>query len=162
MMMKNDFHRMEQGTRPQKKTVATLAPAPEAPAVALQKNLLKRICQRTSDGRRDAIERELLAQGIGYRVLKDGTLVVPARREDRRDIVALCAHYDVVPGSMGYNDNGMSIVIILGMLDALPDNVEVVFTNGEESGMTGAREYLEYTHGMLKACVNLDACGCFD
>ena len=32
MMMKNDFHRMEQGTRPQKKTVATLAPAPEAPA----------------------------------------------------------------------------------------------------------------------------------
>ena len=123
---------------------------------------LRRICQDTNDERRKAIERELLSMGIVYRVLDDGTLVIPARHHDRQGTVAVCAHYDVVPGSKGYNDNGMSIVIVLGMLNALPGNVEVVFTNGEEYGQTGAREYLKYANHMLKVCINLDVCGCYD
>ena len=136
--------------------------APDVQSFSQQKELLKRICQDTNEMRRDAIERELLARGVGYHVLKDGTLVIPAKKHDRKDIVAVCAHYDVVPGSKGYNDNGMSIVIVLEMLQVLPDNVEVVFTNGEESGQTGAREYLKYVNHSLRACVNLDVCGCFD
>ncbi|MBR4518658.1 MAG: M28 family peptidase [Victivallales bacterium] len=136
--------------------------APDVQSFSQQKELLKRICQNTNEMRRDAIERELLARGVGYHVLKDGTLVIPAKKHDRKDIVAVCAHYDVVPGSKGYNDNGMSIVIVLEMLQVLPDNVEVVFTNGEESGQTGAREYLKYVNHSLRACVNLDVCGCFD
>lgn len=131
-------------------------------AIVSQEKLLKRICQETNEGRREAIEFELLSRGIGFRVLKEGTLVIPAKSHDRQNTVVVCAHYDVYPRSKGFNDNGMSIIIILGMLDALPDNVEVVFTNGEESGMTGATEYLKDVKKTLKACINLDVCGCFD
>ena len=127
-----------------------------------QKDQLQRICQDTNEERRRAIERELQAMNKEYRVLREGTLVVPARVRRPHGIVAICAHYDAVEGSKGYNDNGMSIVIALGMLDALPDNVEVVFTNGEERGQTGAREYLQETRDDLKACIALDVCGCFD
>ena len=40
--------------------------------------------------------------------------------------------------------------------------MEVVFTNGEECGQTGAREYLKEKKDNLKACIVLDVCGCFD
>ncbi len=56
----------------------------------------------------------------------------------------------------------MSIVIALGMLEKLPDNVEVVFTNGEEYLQTGARKYLEEKEDSLRSCIVLDVCGCFD
>ena len=92
--------------------------APDVQSFSRQKELLTRICQDTNEMRRDAIERELLARGVGYHVLKDGTLVIPAKKHDRKDIVAVCAHYDVVPGSKGYNDNGMSIKKKLELLSS--------------------------------------------
>ncbi len=136
--------------------------APKTQAVEQQEAQLKRICQDSNPLRRKAVEGELASRNIDYKVLSEGTLVVPARSNEKQGTIALCAHYDVVHGSKGYNDNGMSIVIALGMLDALPDNVEVVFTNGEECGQTGAREYLHEMKDNLKACIVLDVCGCFD
>ena len=56
----------------------------------------------------------------------------------------------------------MSIVIALEMLDALPDNVEVVFTNDKEVGQTGAEEYLASMRNDLRPCIALDACSDFD
>ena len=130
--------------------------------MAMQKRQLKRICKGTNEGRRVAIEHELSSKKVDYKVLNEGTLVVPAKTHKKHDTIAICAHYDVVDGSKGYNDNGMSIVIALGMLERLPDNVEVVFTNGEECGQTGAWEYYGEMRDDLKACVVLDVCGCFD
>ena len=134
----------------------------KTPSMIEQERQLKRICQDTNEKRRVAIEHELSSKKIDYKVLSEGTLVIPAKTHKEHDTISICAHYDVVPGSKGYNDNGMSIVIALGMLERLPDNVEVVFTNGEERGQTGAREYLGEMRDDLKACVVLDVCGCFD
>ena len=131
-------------------------------ATEQQEAQLRRICKDTNALRRKAVEGELASRNIDYKVLREGTIVVPSRSNDKHDTITLCAHYDAVHGSKGYNDNGMSIVIALGMLDALPDNVEVVFTNGEECGQTGAREYLHEMKDNLKACIVLDVCGCFD
>lgn len=130
--------------------------------IARWESELKRICKQDSASRRMAIEQELLEHGREYTKLDDGTLVVPATSTDKANTIVLCAHYDVVPGSLGYNDNGMSLVILLNLLDKLPENVEVVFTNGEETGMTGARNYLDKVNAHPRACVNLDVCGCFD
>ena len=166
-LTKNDRHALisndDKGNKKENDTTKKKTIVPSKPQViVLQEKLLKRICKETNERRREAIERELLSRGIGFRVLKEGTLVIPAKNHDRQNTMAVCAHYDVFPHSKGFNDNGMSIIIILGMLDALPDNVEVVFTNGEESGMTGATEYLKDVNKTLKACINLDVCGCFD
>ena len=130
--------------------------------IARRQDELKRICKSDSALRRMAIERELRKRGRRFVRLDDGTLVVPANSADKANTIALCAHYDVVPGSLGYNDNGMSLVILLNLLDRLPDNAEVVFTNGEETGMTGARNYLDKMNVRPRACINLDVCGCFD
>jgi hypothetical protein len=130
--------------------------------IAKGQSELKRICKPDSALRRMAIEQELLKRGRGFATLDDGTLVVPANTSEKANTIALCAHYDVVPGSLGYNDNGMSVVILLNMLDKLPENAEVVFTNGEETGMTGARNYLGKVNAHPRACINLDVCGCFD
>lgn len=115
---------------------------------------LVRICKRDFDERQQA----LLAEVSKWNpiVLDGGTIVLPSEEKSQ---IALVAHYDKVTGSYGYNDNGMSIVAILGLLGKLPKNVEVVFTNGEETGSTGAKEYIHKRGSDISRCVNLDVCG---
>ncbi len=115
---------------------------------------LVRICRKDFTERQKALLDEIASRNP--LVLDDGTIVLESRVANP---VALVAHYDNVNGSYGYNDNGMSIVAILGMLDALPANVEVVFTNGEERCSIGARNYLESRTEKPIGCVNLDVCG---
>ena len=119
---------------------------------------LVRVCQRDVEERRNAILAEAASSSSrAVSVLDDGTVVLPSCAERK---IALVAHYDCVNGSYGYNDNGTGVVAILGMLDSLPANVEVVFTNGEERGSTGAKAYLASGAGGIAGCVNLDVCGC--
>lgn len=120
------------------------------------KELLKRLCQPTDEERAEALKAELAARNVAYGCLGDRAVVVPAKTDEA---VVLCAHFDVVPGSCGYNDNGMSLVTILSVLERLPEFTEVVFTNGEERGFLGARYYLNYNRTRLLGCVNLDVCG---
>lgn len=120
------------------------------------KKLLKKLCLPTNDQRAAALKAELSARNIAYECRENMAVVVPAAAEEA---VVLCAHFDVVPGSLGYNDNGMSLAIILSMLNQLPDFIEVVFTNGEECGFLGARKYLRQNRKHLLGCVNLDVCG---
>ena len=120
------------------------------------KELLKRLCQPTDAQRAEALKAELAARNVAYECLEDMAVVVPAKTEKA---VVLCAHFDVVPGSFGYNDNGMSLVTIRSVLGRLPEVAEVVFTNGEERGFLGARYYCNYNRRRLFGCVNLDVCG---
>ncbi len=120
------------------------------------KKLLKKLCLPTNGQRAAALMAELAARNVAYECLADKAVVVPAKTEEA---VVLCAHFDVVPGSLGYNDNGMSLAIILSMLNRLLDFVEVVFTDGEECGFLGARHYLRHNRKHLLGCVNLDVCG---
>ena len=125
----------------------------------MEQELLKRLCRKTNEDRRTALENELSARGIRYENWNGMALVVPSAKEDA---VVLCAHFDVFPGSYGYNDNGMALVTVLKMLGTMSDNVEVVFTNGEEYGAVGAKYYLGHVKKHIEGCVNLDVVGCFD
>ena len=78
-------------------------------SASTQEKQLKRICQNTDEARRIAIEHELLSKHRSFRVLAEGTLVVSPKNHNTQDIISICAHYDVIEGSQGYNDNGMSI-----------------------------------------------------
>ena len=120
------------------------------------KELLKKLCQPTDEQRAESLKAELSARNVAFECLEDRAVVVPAKTDEA---VVLCAHFDVVPGSLGYNDNGMSLVTILSVLERLPEFTEVVFTNGEERGFLGARHYLELNRKRLLGCVNLDVCG---
>ena len=125
-----------------------------------EKEMVKRICVKSNTERQNALENELRTNGIHYENLNNMALVVPSKTERK---IVLCAHFDAVEGSYGYNDNGMALVTVLKMLGQLPSNVEAVFTNCEEHGLLGAEYYIEHTDAKnIKGCINLDVVGCFD
>ena len=124
-----------------------------------EKMLLNKLCQTTNAARQQALADELSANGIRYENWGNMALVVPSAAEK---VIVLSAHYDVVDGSLGYNDNGMALVTALKLLHKLPFNVEFLFTNCEEQGGLGAEYYLKHTAKQLIGCVNLDVVGCFD
>ena len=125
----------------------------------VEKELLIRLCQKSNAARQAALSEELRTRGVRYENWADMALVVSSSFEK---VIVLCAHYDAVDGSFGYNDNGMALVTALKLIHKLPANVEVVFTNGEEQGGLGAEYYLEHTQKKIIGCVNLDVVGCFD
>ena len=125
----------------------------------VEKELLIRLCQKSNAARQAALSDELQSRGIRYENWNNMALVVPSAAEK---VIVLCAHYDAVPGSYGYNDNGMALVTALNLIHKLPYNVEVVFTNCEEQGGLGAEFYLHHTQKQVVGCVNLDVAGCFD
>jgi len=83
-------------------------------------------------------------------------IIVPARIQT--DKIAVMAHWDVYPGSCGYNDNSSGVVTLLKLQKFLPDNVELVFTDGEERGGQGCRFYLEDYPRPTQA-INIDVVG---
>ena len=107
----------------------------------VEKELLIRLCQKSNEARQAALENELRTRGVRYENWNNMALVVPSASER---VVVLSAHYDAVPGSCGYNDNGMALVTALNLIHKLPA-VEVVFTNCEEQGGLGAEFYLQHT-----------------
>ena len=120
------------------------------------KEMLQKLCPRDNRARASALRSALAARGAAYECWEEMAIVLPAAADDK---VVLCAHFDAVPGSFGYNDNGMSLVTVLSLLERLPACAEVVFTNGEECGFLGAEHYLNRQRGRLLGCVNLDVCG---
>lgn len=83
-------------------------------------------------------------------------IIIPAK--DQANKIAVFAHHDVFPNSMGYNDNSTGVVTLLRLQEQLADNVELVFTDGEERGGQGCRFYLEnYPHPV--EAINVDVVG---
>lgn len=120
------------------------------------RELVKKLCRPNNAMRAEALKSELSARNAAFECRENMAIVVPAATDEA---VVLCAHFDAVPDSFGYNDNGMSLAIILSLLNRLPKFTEVVFTNEEECGCRGARYYLRHTTKRLLGCVNLDVCG---
>ena len=125
----------------------------------IEKELLKKLCQKSNSARQAALEDELSFNGIRYENWNNMALVVPAAAEK---VIVLCAHFDAIEGSFGYNDNGMALVTALKLLHKLPANVEFVFNNCEEQGGRAAEYYLKHTRKPILGCINLDVVGCFD
>lgn len=88
--------------------------------------------------------------------------------ENAKQKILLTAHYDVVYGSSGANDNGSSISILLKLITEYNGTpIRIVFFDGEECGGIGSRNYIEkyITTDELKneyIMLNLDVCGCGD
>lgn len=82
--------------------------------------------------------------------------------------LVLGAHYDSVPGSMGANDNGAGVVVLLAWLRlalAHPPSIplDVAFFDLEELGQLGSRAYLDQVGAEnVLAMINLDICGVGD
>jgi Zn-dependent M28 family amino/carboxypeptidase len=84
-------------------------------------------------------------------------IIVPAKN-NKNGIITLTAHIDVVPKSNGFNDNTSGVVSLLLLIKNKFDNVEIVFTDREETGFVGAEEYLEETKNILMN-INVDVVG---
>ena len=124
-----------------------------------EKEILKRICRKSNAERQNALERELRSRNIPYENLDNMAIIVPAETERK---IVLCAHFDAVNGSYGYNDNGMAVVTALKMIGQLPPFMEVDLTNCEDMGARGAEYYIAHARGPIRGCINLDVVGCFD
>jgi hypothetical protein len=88
----------------------------------------------------------------------------PARPDGRR--LLLVAHYDSVPGSPGAADDGAGVATLLEVARVLlrdgERGFEVLFTDGEESGLLGARAYVNRMSPADRdrtVVINLDAGG---
>ena len=123
------------------------------------KDTILQITDKTKDGRlkriRSLLKREHFLQVDGDLV----NIIVPAREQKGK--IALVAHHDVLPGSYGYNDNSTGVVSLLKMQFKVPDNVEIVFTDGEERGGRGCELYLTKSVNPRMA-INLDVVGLGD
>ena len=81
--------------------------------------------------------------------------------------VMMVAHYDSVPSSPGAGDNAASVAAILEALRALKgapalwDDLIVLFTDGEELGLLGAKGFIETYPGLrnIKVVLNFDMRG---
>ncbi len=125
------------------------------------KNSLSRINRITSIlGRRCVLQ---IAKTYGKYSWDLVNIIFPALRQKNR--LVLMAHHDVYPGSYGYNDNSTGVTTLLRLKDDLPDNVELVFTDGEEVGGQGCRRYVETCRRNGNAdfeAINLDVVGLGD
>lgn len=135
--------------------------------------------------RREIIERDLMNAGIELE--KQGTrrtvnLVSSFRATDAETIertVVVSAHYDVVPGTPGANDNASSIAVCVELAKSLQSGehslggteVKIVFLDHEEEvggspGLRGSLEYADARSEALRqaspAVVNLEFVGIGD
>lgn len=123
------------------------------------KKLLKEISEKKICDRRNKITNLLIQNNIYFEILQNKNIIdiiVPAKT---KDVILLTAHYDVIPDSFGYNDNGSGVVCLLQLIKKLPSNVEVVFTDGEENGGLGVDEYIKATNKKISCVINLDVVG---
>ena len=86
-------------------------------------------------------------------------IIVPAKNQ--KDKIAIIAHHDVYTGSLGFNDNSSGVVTLLKLQDSLRDNIELVFTDEEESGGLGCKYYLD-NYLKPKEAINVDVVGLGD
>lgn len=92
---------------------------------------------------------------------------IPGASNDHQPpFVLLSAHYDSVPAGPGAGDNGAGVACALEIIRALiaspPANpVIVLFTDGEEAGLRGARAFASEnpSWSQIGSTVNLDARG---
>lgn len=132
------------------------------------KKMMNKIALPTNQERYMAICDILEENEFEYRIQERNSrrgcivrnIIIPARQKENK--LVLMAHYDVVPGSCGANDNASSICCIIEFMKRggrdLP-YVEVVFTDLEEFGTIGCRQYIEEYGDSIKEVINIDTCG---
>jgi len=128
---------------------------------------------KTTPARGQAILNTLKQLSVGYSTEFFQTLygrecnIITTFGQGQEQIL-VGAHYDVLPGSPGANDNASGVSVALALVEKLKDAkikhaVKVIFFYGEEQGLAGSRAYVT-KHGSDKiiSYLNLDVCGTGD
>ncbi|MCJ2181734.1 M20/M25/M40 family metallo-hydrolase [Novosphingobium sp. 1949] len=114
--------------------------------------------------------RAVLEERSGRKAGRVALVNVIARlpgRDPTLPALLLMAHYDSVEGSPGAADDGAGVATILGVVDTLSRmqgrrrDVYVVFTDGEEAGLVGARLFFARApeRERIGAIINLETRG---
>jgi len=120
------------------------------------KNDILKIVDSTKSGRIGKI-CSLIKRDYFFQERDDiSNIIIPAKNQKNKIVVM--AHHDVFPGSKGFNDNSTGVVTLLELQDVVSDNVEFVFTDGEERGGRGCNLYLEKS-SEIRFAINLDVVG---
>ena len=95
---------------------------------------------------------------------KDSKNIIIQLADTNEKVTVIGAHYDVYPGSLGINDNGCSIAMLIKFCKTLLDNktkenLEVVFFDKEETGMLGSRDYIQINKERIKEALIFDIIG---
>lgn len=112
--------------------------------------------------RRERLCRLLKEKGIPCRPQQDADAInlLAGDFDDSRALPMFCAHYDVVPGSSGANDNLASVAVLIRLLERAAGTCRVAFLDGEERGHTGANLFCQTMDKRCVSClVVLDVCG---
>ena len=110
---------------------------------------------------RDMDRVEFITQECGDDfVLQHGegitNIIVPAKTQKNK--IAVAAHWDLYPGSAGYNDNSTGVAMLIRLVGRVKDNIELVFTDQEEFGGRGCKHYMENWARPVSA-INVDVVG---
>ncbi len=144
---------------------AVATPGHDAALVRLQ----ERVTRLCADGRCTLTEQSFFARGWKRTAVAMTNLLVRVRGthpDAKPPYVLLSVHYDGVPMGPGAGDNGAGVACALEIIRALTatppaNDVLVLFCDGEETGLCGARAFaLENpAWSEVGAVVNLDARG---
>lgn len=106
---------------------------------------------------------KFIEQGYSYYAFK-GTNIIADVGNAKRHII-LSAHFDVVQGSPGANDDASAIAVLIDVIEKLKklklkNRVRVVFFDDEEIGRFGSISYIKkYGFKDLIAVYHLELCG---
>ncbi|MEY8309694.1 M28 family peptidase [Erysipelotrichaceae bacterium 51-3] len=121
--------------------------------------------QADHEARRNAILDCLKEKAIDFKLQENeqATNIIAGKLIPDGNTPILCAHYDVLSGSSGANDNLSSVSILIHLLQRQP-GLQALFTDGEETGHTGAalfqKNWKEQFPGLQPlAVIVLDTCG---
>ncbi len=134
------------------------------------KELLKSICYMTSHERRRKLIQILTEKEIPFDLYgsNDNMNLILFPKNLNHEHIVYTAHYDIVRGSCGANDNGSSVTILLKLAEYLKntdnENIVIAFLDREETGGCGCELHFTLPE-VIENCrlmVNLDVCGCGD
>lgn len=106
------------------------------------------------------------AQSVSVAEVNNIIVRVKGNKSDPKQTVLLSAHYDTVAQSHGASDNGYGVVVLLDAMswasqNSLENDLVVLFTDGEEIGLLGAKLFSE-KHPLFKnvgLIINVEARG---
>lgn len=104
-------------------------------------------------------------QNYNYFGFQGTNLIVGAGNPNSKKHTILSAHFDIVPGSPGANDDASGIAILIDVVERLKklklkNKIRVIFFDDEEIGRFGSISYIK-KHGLkdLLAVYHLELCG---
>ena len=111
---------------------------------------------------------KFIEQKFNLKIFEGTNLIVDVGNLSSKKHIILSAHFDVVPGSPGANDDASGIAILIDVIEKirklkLKNKIRVIFFDDEEIGRFGSISYIkEYGLKDLIAVYHLELCGMGD